>query len=157
MPILSRSVPVAVALILTAGCDGGGVAVGGGSGGIGAGVGVGSGGGVGSGVTIGSGGSGIGFGLGLGRAGTSPGLDRVLAEDAAQRALERERSGTAVKWQNPENGHSGVFTPLNSFRSPDGRDCRDFEHAVTINGRTEATKGTACRQPDGRWLETTNR
>ena len=32
-----------------------------------------------------------------------------------------------------------------------GAYCREFQHTVTIGGKTEDAYGTACRQPDGTW------
>lgn len=77
--------------------------------------------------------------------------DRREARHAAQNALEKNRSGTAAKWNNPDSGNYGSFTPLNSLQESDGRHCREYSHQVTINGRTEQAYGTACRQPDGNW------
>jgi surface antigen len=77
--------------------------------------------------------------------------DRLHAEQTAQRGLESSRSGTASRWVNPDSGHSGMFTPLNSYRSADGWDCRDYEQVITVEGRSQTARGTACRQPDGTW------
>jgi surface antigen len=77
--------------------------------------------------------------------------DRLHAERAAQHSLETTRSGTASRWVNPDNGHAGSFTPLNSYRSADGLDCRDYDQVITVEGRSQTARGTACRQPDGSW------
>jgi len=77
--------------------------------------------------------------------------DRIYAERAAQRSLESNPSGTGSTWVNPDNQHSGSVTPLNSYRSEDGFDCRDYTQTVTIDGRAETVRGTACREPDGTW------
>jgi surface antigen len=77
--------------------------------------------------------------------------DRLYAERTAQRSLENTRSGRTSTWTNPDSGHSGTFTPTNTYQSRDGLDCRDFTQTATIDGRTEEVHGTACRQADGTW------
>ncbi len=77
--------------------------------------------------------------------------DRLYAERTAQSGLERAPSGRTSTWSNPDSGHSGTFTPTNSYRSRDGMDCRDYTQTATIEGRTEEVHGTACRQSDGTW------
>ena len=154
---------VGVTLLALAGCDSdgggqvGGVFIGGGSGGVGGGIGVGTGVGTGTGLVLGAGSGGVSYGLGLQGAGSSSALDRILAEDAARRALEHERSGTTTRWHNPDNGHTGAFTPLDTYRSGNGLDCRNFQHEITIGGRTETTRGAACRTADGGWRDVTSR
>ena len=37
--------------------------------------------------------------------------------------------------------------PIGADRS----DCREFTHTVYIDGRPQAMRGTACRNPDGTW------
>ncbi len=83
--------------------------------------------------------------------------DRVYAERAAQQGLESKRSGTPSKWVNPDTGHSGAITPLNTYRSGDGLHCRDYEQAITVDSRLETARGTACRQSDGTWRIVNNR
>lgn len=77
--------------------------------------------------------------------------DRLYAERTAQQSLETSRSGASSTWVNPDTQHSGSFTPVNTYRSGDGLDCRDYQQTVTIDGRAETVHGTACRQPDGTW------
>lgn len=77
--------------------------------------------------------------------------DRIHAERTAQYSLESVPSGTRSSWVNPDSGHSGSFTPLNSYQSADGLNCRDFEQVITVDGRSELARGAACRQPDGTW------
>jgi surface antigen len=76
--------------------------------------------------------------------------DRILAQRAEIDAFERGRSGERVSWRNPDNGRYGEVTPGTSFRRGE-RDCRDFTHTVFIDGRQQAMRGTACRNPDGTW------
>jgi surface antigen len=83
--------------------------------------------------------------------------DRVYAERAAQQGLESNPSGSTSRWVNPDTRHSGSITPLNTYRSADGFDCRDYSQVVTIDGRSETVRGTACRESDGTWRVVNNR
>ena len=74
--------------------------------------------------------------------------DQLYAAQATQNALERNPSGQATTWKNPDNGHAGTVTPTRTFKER-GRDCREFEQVVTIEGRQETVKGTACREDQG--------
>lgn len=76
--------------------------------------------------------------------------DRFLAQQAEFAALERGESGRVQVWRNPDNGRYGEVVPSRPYRRQD-RDCRDFTHKVYIDGRPQAMRGTACRNPDGTW------
>lgn len=76
--------------------------------------------------------------------------DRLAAGKAAQEALENNPSGTQTAWANPDSGNSGSYTPTNTV-TENGKDCRDFESTVTVEGKTEISKGRACRGEDGTW------
>jgi len=77
----------------------------------------------------------------------------IRARDEANlnSALETAPSGTATSWNNPDSGNTGQITPTRTFADQQGRNCREFQHVVTIGGNTETVVGTACRQPDGTW------
>ena len=76
--------------------------------------------------------------------------DRQLAQQAELNAFERGRSGERVAWRNPDNGRYGYVEPGPAYRrGPE--DCRDFTHTVYIDGRPQAMRGVACRNPDGTW------
>jgi surface antigen len=76
--------------------------------------------------------------------------DRILAQQAELSALERGRSGERTAWKNPDNGRYGEVIPLEPYkRGP--QDCRDYTHKIYIDGRPQAMRGTACRNPDGTW------
>lgn len=77
--------------------------------------------------------------------------DRAYSQQTAQSSLENNPSGVTSTWRNPDTGHSGSFTPVNTYRTTDGVDCREFTSAVDVDGRTESIQGYACRQPDGSW------
>ena len=77
--------------------------------------------------------------------------DRLFAKQTAQRSLERVPSGQSTTWNNPDNGHSGTFTPMRTFQTAGGGYCREFQQTVTVAGEMKRAFGTACRQPDGSW------
>lgn len=77
--------------------------------------------------------------------------DKMLAAQAAQRALETAPSGTSVPWKNPDSGHSGTVTPTRTYQTARGTYCREYQQTVIIQGKQERAYGTACRQPDGSW------
>lgn len=76
--------------------------------------------------------------------------DQALARQAELEALERGRSGETVPWRNPDNGRYGEVTPGASYRRGPS-DCRDYTHTIYMDGRPQAMRGTACRNPDGTW------
>ena len=77
--------------------------------------------------------------------------DRLFANRTAQTSLERVPSGQSSTWRNPDNGHSGTFTPTRTFQTTSGRHCREFQQTVNVAGENQRAFGTACRQPDGSW------
>lgn len=77
--------------------------------------------------------------------------DRLYASQTANSALERNPSGQASTWSNPDSGHSGTVTPTRTVENVDGSPCREYETTVVIGGKTETAYGRACRQSDGTW------
>jgi surface antigen len=76
--------------------------------------------------------------------------DRLLAERAERDAFENGQSGRPVSWRNPDNGRRGDVIPDAPYRQGNGY-CRQYTHTIYIDGRQEAMRGTACRNPDGTW------
>lgn len=76
--------------------------------------------------------------------------DRLLAGKAEHDAFENGRAGKPVAWRNPNNGRSGEVTPEAPYRQGSGY-CRQYTHKIFIDGKSEAMRGTACRNPDGTW------
>jgi surface antigen len=74
--------------------------------------------------------------------------DRTQAATAERSAVT---SGEPTSWSNSDSGNSGRVTPSRSFTDPSGRTCREFEHTVTVDGRPESGRGTACRNANGEW------
>jgi surface antigen len=77
--------------------------------------------------------------------------DQQYMQNTSQNALETVRVGQTSQWRNPDSGNSGTITPTNTFKTDDGRYCREYNQTVTVGGKTEKAYGKACRQPDGSW------
>lgn len=76
--------------------------------------------------------------------------DRTRALEAEYRALETAPSGQAVAWQGRGGRVSGEVVAAAPY-AVGSQNCRQYSHAVTIDGATETAKGVACRNPDGSW------
>lgn len=76
--------------------------------------------------------------------------DRRMAAEAEFEALESDGGGTTREWNNSASGHRGTVTPGQAY-AVNQYTCRDWVSAVTIDGRQETRRSTACRQPDGTW------
>jgi surface antigen len=74
--------------------------------------------------------------------------DRAEMERSTQYALENSQE---TPWKNPETGNYGRTIPKKSYRTAEGRYCREYQQMVVIGGREQEAYGTACRQPDGSW------
>jgi surface antigen len=77
--------------------------------------------------------------------------DQLYASRAEYEALEYAPAGSATPWRNPDSGHYGSVTPIETYETASGQYCREFQHQATVGGRTQDVYGTACRTPDGEW------
>jgi len=77
--------------------------------------------------------------------------DKRMANEAAQRAFESNRTGQASVWENPDSGHSGSITPTRTYQIANGQYCREYHQTIVVGGEQHQAYGTACRQPDGTW------
>ncbi len=77
-------------------------------------------------------------------------MDRMHASQAYQKA-QYAPIGQPIRWNNPNSGNSGLVTPIREGNHNNGAYCREYNTTVNIGGRSEASYGTACRQPDGSW------
>jgi surface antigen len=77
--------------------------------------------------------------------------DQLEMERSAQYSLEHNRVDEPYEWRNPDTGHYGHVTPKKTYKSPEGRYCREYLQTVYIGGSPHEAYGTACRQPDGSW------
>jgi surface antigen len=66
-------------------------------------------------------------------------------------AYETGPSGHGTAWRNPDNGNRYEVIPQPAYGSQD-RPCRKAEILATIDGRTEKTYTTACRNSAGQWV-----
>jgi surface antigen len=76
--------------------------------------------------------------------------DRMLAQEAEFEAFESGEAGRPRRWRNAGNGRYGDIVPMERYRRGN-YDCRDYTHTIYIDGRPQAMRGTACRNPDGTW------
>jgi surface antigen len=77
--------------------------------------------------------------------------DALHASQAEYHALEYTPSGHASTWRNPDTGHYGSVTPIETYETAGGAYCREFRHEAQIGSRSREVYGTACRSPDGQW------
>lgn len=76
-------------------------------------------------------------------------LRRAAAAMAA--ALDPQGNGAAVKWDNPQSGAHGSFTPTGFPYPLDGRVCRAFVAELMTGSREERLVGAACRDKTADW------
>lgn len=77
--------------------------------------------------------------------------DLGLREGTLQLTLEKKVSGTDVRWQNPDTGHSGVIAPTRTVQRADGTFCREYRETTMVGNLADRRFGVACRQADGVW------
>lgn len=71
------------------------------------------------------------------------------AHEEAMAEATSSQIGEPIMWN--EGGRSGSVTAVRDGTTTDGRQCREFQQEVTIDGRQTQAYGTACLQPDGSW------
>lgn len=76
--------------------------------------------------------------------------DRRRALEAEYRALEYTPAGQSVAWGRSGDRRHGEVVAGSPYRVG-SQDCRQYTHTVSVDGRTQAARGTACRNPDGSW------
>ena len=72
--------------------------------------------------------------------------DSSYYDDAFDNADPYER----VTWQD-SRGYRTEIEPAGWYEDDRGNDCREFSQTIYIDGRPQAMRGTACRNPDGTW------
>jgi surface antigen len=77
--------------------------------------------------------------------------DLAYLENTTQKSLESGRDGEASTWKNPNSGRYGSITPTSTYMRGN-QPCRNYSQIITVEGRKEEARGTACRQTDGSWL-----
>lgn len=68
-----------------------------------------------------------------------------------QAAIERNKTGEASTWTNPDNGNRYTVKPKRTYQRANHQYCREYTMTADIAGKKQQTYGTACRQPDGSW------
>ena len=76
--------------------------------------------------------------------------DRRLVSEAEYEALESTAAGASREWRNPATGHRGSVSPGPAY-SVNQYTCRDYVDQISVDGKSETIRSTACRQPDGSW------
>ncbi len=76
--------------------------------------------------------------------------DQTYALQAANNAYAAP-TGSTIRWNNPETGNSGSYTPVRDGTGASGELCREYQTTIVVDGRTQKGFGTACRQHDGSW------
>ena len=64
---------------------------------------------------------------------------------------ESTPSGETSTWVNPDHGNQYQVTPEPAYPGPNNQQCRKAEILAVIDGRTEKTYSTACRDMNGQW------
>ncbi len=70
--------------------------------------------------------------------------------EAAQVAATTAPVGKKILWET-ESTSGYVVTTKEGVNPDDGLTCREFQHTITVGGKTEDAYGTACLQADGSW------
>lgn len=65
-------------------------------------------------------------------------------------ALELGKPGQSVRWLNDATGVTYLLTPQPPAKDA-AKNCRDFTMKMTRGGRTQTSKGHACRDSGGVW------
>jgi surface antigen len=85
-------------------------------------------------------------------------IGREVGQEMDER--DRERMGYVLRdvpegqeygWLNPNTGTYWEATPLDTYESRNGTQCRDFAISARTEAESDATRGTACLTPDGTW------
>lgn len=77
--------------------------------------------------------------------------DTYYASNAYYDAFENRDPYERVSWRNPRSGSYGYIEPADYYRDRRGRECRNYEQEIYVDGYRETAEGVACRQRDGTW------
>ena len=67
------------------------------------------------------------------------------------RAYETAPSGQPVAWTNPDSRNQYQVIPQPAYTGANNQVCRKAEIVAVIDGKTERTYSTACRDAYGQW------
>lgn len=92
---------------------------------------------------------------------SAPGKDSVIWNDDLKTAPSPKAAGVpdrnGIIWNDQPAAAAKAVpeTPLPAVApqsaSAGAEPCREYDTEITVEGRRHAMRGTACRQPDGRW------
>ena len=80
--------------------------------------------------------------------------DQMEKRDRTQlnQTLENTPSYETNTWTNPDTGNQYSVTPEPAYEDPNADQvCRKVDILAEVDGRTERTEATACRE-NGRWV-----
>lgn len=91
----------------------------------------------------------------------APAKDSILWNDAQKAGSPVKSTGApdrnGIIWNDPP-GTAAQAVPVTppsatppQSASVQTEPCREYDTEITVEGRRQAMRGTACRQPDGRW------
>ena len=66
-------------------------------------------------------------------------------------ALDPQGNGAPVKWENPQSGVTGVFTPVGAAYPSGEAICRAFLSEVGGKAAARDLQGVGCRDKSGDW------
>lgn len=67
-------------------------------------------------------------------------------------SLEHNAVRKTSKWTNKKTGAQYTMTPMSRQMSYRGHDtCRKYHSTMTLDGKTQAVNGVACKNEDGNW------
>lgn len=88
---------------------------------------------------------------GFRQAGVLTPLESQTLQRVTNQALETRLSGDSLDWYDTETGRRGVITPVRTFKTAQGRFCREFTDQRLLEGGAQEQRGIACREPQGGW------
>lgn len=68
-----------------------------------------------------------------------------------QNSLEYAKTNQAVSWNDPNTGASGYVMPTQTYKSNEGKFCREYTQIIQIDNKKQEAVGRACRNNDGYW------
>ena len=77
--------------------------------------------------------------------------DKMHLERTTQNSLEYNKAGQTSTWRNPDSGNAGSVTPTSTYKSANGKDCREYKTKIVVDGKEETGTGRACRDAEGNW------
>lgn len=77
--------------------------------------------------------------------------DWQMLNASMKEALANSTDGVTSSWANPESGHSGTITPLESL-TIEGHDCRRTRFTNETRKASGRLDVTLCETSPGKWL-----